>query len=192
MRDIITSDRLILRPFTMADVPAVCALVGNYEVAKMLSRAPHPYSAADAEVWIAGHAQGRAAGTDFPYAITRAEDGVLIGCIGLHKPTRLQDIAPDAMEIGYWLGMPFWGYGYATEAGGALIGAYDQDLGPAPLVSGHFTENPQSGHVLEKLGFHYAGGQTTIFCVARNQEVPDLSMLRPSPNTPNPERSPKL
>jgi [ribosomal protein S5]-alanine N-acetyltransferase len=191
MRDIIKSDRLTLRPFTMADVDQVCGLVGNYEVAKMLSRAPHPYSVQDAQNWISRHDAGRAAGTDFPYAITLTSDGTLIGCIGLHKAVRLDEIAPNALEVGYWIGQPFWGQGYATEAGRALVAAFDEDLGPAPLVSGHFTENPQSGHVLEKLGFHYVGEPTTIFCVARNAEVPDVSMLRPAPNSnPNPERSP--
>jgi [ribosomal protein S5]-alanine N-acetyltransferase len=195
MRDIITSARLTLRPFTLADVPAVCALLGNYDVVKMISRAPHPYSEADGISWISTHAKGRAAGTDYPYAITLGEDGTLIGAIGLHITTRLQDIAPGSFEVGYWLGEPYWGHGYATEAGIALIAAYDEDLGPAPIISGHFTENPQSGHVLEKLGFHYVGEPTTIFCVARQEDVPDRSMLRPAstatsnPN-PIPERSP--
>jgi [ribosomal protein S5]-alanine N-acetyltransferase len=192
MRDIITSDRLTLRPFTLADAPRVCTLVGDFDVSKMLSRAPHPYAMEHATTWLDTHSGIRAAGTDYPYAITTAQDGV-IGAIGLHATTRLADLAGNAFEVGYWIGKPFWGLGYATEAGRALIAAYDADLGPRPLVSGHFTENPQSGHVLEKLGFHYVGEPSTIFCIARNMEVPDVSMLRPAPNqtkTPDPERSP--
>jgi [ribosomal protein S5]-alanine N-acetyltransferase len=192
MRDIITSDRLTLRPLTLADATRVCELVGDFDVSKMLSRAPHPYAMEHAIAWLGTHADVRAAGTDFPYAITTAQDGV-IGAIGLHATTRLADSISDAFELGYWLGKPYWGLGYATEAGRALIAAYDTDLGPRPLVSGHFTENPQSGHVLEKLGFHYAGGPSTIFCVARKMEVPDVSMLRLAPNktkTLYPERSP--
>jgi [ribosomal protein S5]-alanine N-acetyltransferase len=190
MRDIITSNRLTLRPLTLADAARVCELVGNYEVSKMISRAPYPYALEDANQWIGTHAAIRAAGTDFPYAITTLEDGV-IGVIGLHASTRLSDVVTGAFELGYWLGQPYWGLGYATEAGHALIEAYDADLGPKPLVSGHFTENPQSGHVLEKLGFHYVGQPSTIFCVARQEEVPDLSMLRPAlTKTPHSERSP--
>jgi [ribosomal protein S5]-alanine N-acetyltransferase len=180
MRDIINSARLTLRPFTMADVPAMCPLIGDYDVAKMLARAPHPYLPEHGEMWISKHAENRATGTDFPYAITLAEDGTLIGGMGLSSTKRLEEVARGAFEIGYWLGKPFWNMGYATEAGSALIAAFDEDLGPAPLVSGHFTENPQSGHVLEKLGFHYVGEPTTLFCVARNEEVPDRSMLRPA------------
>ena len=192
MRDIITSDRLTLRPLTLADAARVCELVGNYDVSKMISRAPYPYALEDANQWIGTHAALRAAGTDFPYAITTQEDG-LIGVIGLHASARLSDVVTGAFELGYWVGQPYWGLGYATEAGRALIAAFDADLGPTPLVSGHFTENPQSGHVLEKLGFHYVGDPTTIFCVARQMDVPDKSMLRPAPtsnSTQNPERSP--
>jgi [ribosomal protein S5]-alanine N-acetyltransferase len=186
MRDIITSARLTLRPFTMADAARVCALIGDYDVSKMVSRAPYPYDLQDANQWLETHPSMRAEGTDFPYAITSDNDGV-IGAIGLHTTTRLADLAADAFELGYWLGKPYWGLGYATEAGKALLAAFDADLGPKSLVSGHFTENPQSGHVLEKLGFQYVGEPTTIFCVARQADVPDVSMLRLAPNL---ERSP--
>jgi [ribosomal protein S5]-alanine N-acetyltransferase len=189
MRDIITSARLTLRPFTLADAARVCDLIGDFEVSKMVSRAPYPYRLEDAHNWLGTHAEMRAAGTDFPYAITTSDNGV-IGAIGLHATQRLAHLAADAFELGYWLGKAYWGHGYATEAGRALIAAYDIDVGKA-IVSGHFTENPQSGHVLEKLGFHYAGVPSTIYCLARQMEVPDLSMLRPAPNSqPNPERSP--
>jgi [ribosomal protein S5]-alanine N-acetyltransferase len=192
MRDIITSARLTLRPFTLADVPAMCPLIGDFDVAKMLARAPFPYVPADGENWIGTHAQSRAAGTAYPYAITLTDTGAFIGGIGLHQTTGLQDMAPGPFEIGYWVGKPFWGNGYATEAGSALIAAYDEDFGPAPIVSGHFTENPQSGHVLEKLGFHYVGKPNTIFCLARKEEVAHRSLLRPpsTTTTANPERSP--
>jgi [ribosomal protein S5]-alanine N-acetyltransferase len=190
MRDIITTPRLTLRRFTMADAARVCELVGNFEVSKMISRAPFPYGIADATNWLSMHADMWASGNDFPFAITTPNDGI-IGAIGLHATIRLANLAPNALEVGYWLGQPYWGLGYATEAGKGLLAAFDTDLGPNPLVSGHFTENPQSGHVLEKLGFHYAGEASTIFCVARQMEVPDLSMLRPAPttDTTSPERS---
>jgi [ribosomal protein S5]-alanine N-acetyltransferase len=189
MRDIIISARLTLRHYHLADVPAMCPLIGDFDVAKMLARAPYPYAAADGENWIGTHAQSRAAGTAFPYAITLSDTGEFIGGIGFHETTRLDKIARARYEIGYWVGKPFWGNGYATEAGSAMIAAYDEGLGPAPIISGHFTENSQSGHVLEKLGFHYVGELDTIFCLARNQEVPHRSLLRPASN-PNPERSP--
>ena len=181
MRDIIQTPRLTLRPLALADAARVCELVGDYEVSKMLARVPHPYTMDDATAWLSTHPEMWRAGSDYPFAITTAFDGV-IGVIGLHATTRLNDIAPDAIEVGYWLGQPYWGQGYATEAGLGLIAAFDTDMPGKPLVSGHFTENPQSGHVLEKLGFHYVGEVGAIFCVARGVEVPDFSMLRPAHN----------
>jgi [ribosomal protein S5]-alanine N-acetyltransferase len=190
MRDIITSDRLTLRPFTMADAARVCTLIGDFDVSKMLSRVAHPYTLEDAHSWLSMHPANRASGTDFPFAISTQDSGV-IGAIGLHSGRSIVNDVQDAFELGYWLGKPYWGLGYATEAGRALLAAFDSDLGPRPLISRHFTENPQSGHVLKKLGFHYVGGNGIEFCVARQAEVTNRSMLRqPSTQALNPERSP--
>jgi ribosomal-protein-alanine N-acetyltransferase len=189
MRDIIVSDRLTLRQFTLADATRVCALIGDYDVAKMLSSCPHPYTMEDADDWLSKRRARWADGSNFPFAITTKADG-LIGCIGVQVTTSYEEKALGAFQIGYWLGKPYWGLGYATEAGRAVLTAFDADLGPQPLVSGHFTENPRSGHVLEKLGFHYVGQPSPLFCVARGLEVPQRSMLRPAPNSPDdPARS---
>ena len=139
MRDLIQTARLTLRPFTLADAARVCELIGNFEVSKMLSRAPHPYSMDDAISWLSQHAEMWRTGSDFPYAII-TEQNELIGAIGLHATTRLEDIAPSAFEMGYWLGQPFWGQGFATEAGLGLIAAFDADVRGKPLVSGHLME----------------------------------------------------
>jgi RimJ/RimL family protein N-acetyltransferase len=189
MRDIITSARLTLRSYEAEDAARVCELLGNFDVSKMLSRAPHPYTIDSYETFFATLPPKRLAGTDFVFAITTRAQG-LIGAIGLHKSERAAAFGEQLYELGYWIGKPFWGLGYATEAGSAILGALEEDLGPQAVVAGHFTENPQSGHVLEKLGFHYVPGDSTIFCVARQAEVPDRNMVRPASN-PNPERSPR-
>jgi [ribosomal protein S5]-alanine N-acetyltransferase len=189
MRKIITTPRLTLRPYEAADATRVCELLGNFEVAKMLSRAPHPYALEDAQNWIAKQADLWAAGTDFVYAITTQSDG-LIGAMGLHPSQHPEVTSKPNLELGYWFGQPYWGQGYATEAGRAVVEAFDEAFPSYALIAGHFTENPQSGHVLEKLGFHYTGAFGSIFCVARNQEVQDRPMLRlASMTTSNPERS---
>ena len=63
----------------------------------------------------------------------------------------------DAPEIGYWLGVPFWGNGYATEAARALIDHAFGDLGYAVLTAGARVSNPASRRVLEKCGFQWTG-----------------------------------
>ena len=60
-------------------------------------------------------------------------------------------------EIGYWLGVPFWGNGYATEAARALIDHAFGDLGHEVLHAGARVSNPASRRVLEKCGFQWTG-----------------------------------
>ena len=63
----------------------------------------------------------------------------------------------EAPEIGYWLGVPFWGQGYATEAVRAVIDHAFGDLGYDVLVGGARVSNPASRRVLEKCGFQWTG-----------------------------------
>jgi RimJ/RimL family protein N-acetyltransferase len=66
----IRTDRLLLRPFRLADAKRVQQLAGDWDVAKMLARLPHPYPDGEAEAWIATHDQTRAAGSAYPFAVT--------------------------------------------------------------------------------------------------------------------------
>jgi ribosomal-protein-alanine N-acetyltransferase len=63
----------------------------------------------------------------------------------------------DSGELGYWIGKPYWGRGYATEAAAAVL---DFAFGPLALhrvEATHFTRNPASGRVMEKLGMRLEG-----------------------------------
>ena len=80
-----------------------------------------------------------------------AWDGAVLGCCGIGK------LDGEHPEIGYWLGVPFWGKGYATEAARALIDHAFGDLGYEVLVSGARVSNPASRRVLEKCGFEWTG-----------------------------------
>jgi len=77
--------------------------LGDNDVARMLARIPHPYPEADAEAFIA-----REPTEEQVFAIERKDDGVFLGAAGI---TPAEDY-----EFGYWLGKPFWGFGYSTEA----------------------------------------------------------------------------
>ncbi len=134
MADCITTKRLTLRRFRPADAAQVADLVGDYEVARWLVRVPHPYAVADAHSFITTHAP-TAKGI---YAVTLA-DQVIGSC-------SIED------ELGFWLGQPFWGAGYATEAARAVIAQYF-DQSDADLVSGYVIGNDASSNVLQKLGF---------------------------------------
>jgi RimJ/RimL family protein N-acetyltransferase len=175
MRTQIDANRLSLRQFQTADATRVAALVGDWDVCSMLARVPFPYAAADAEAWFATHAAVHAAGEAFTYAIATPNDGV-IGAIGLELNG--EGIADGAFVLGYWLGKPYWGRGYATEAGAAVLAHAEADTGVKRFRSGHFAENPASGKVLEKLDFVYTGEVKPQLCLARGVELESRKMAR--------------
>lgn len=166
MLDTITTQRLHLRPFQESDARRIAFLAGDYDVAKMCGRIPHPYSYPAARAWVEKQAEKRATGADIPFAVTTERDG-LIGACGIN---RLEGEYP-IWEIGYWFGMPYWGLGYASEAAEALMWWAREALGAEVFTAGHFLDNPASGHVLRKLGF-VPTGKGELFGLARQRVSP--------------------
>jgi [ribosomal protein S5]-alanine N-acetyltransferase len=148
----LSTPRLVLRPFALSDAPAVQRLAGAREVAASTLNVPHPYPDGAAEEWIRSHAPKFAEGTLAPFALTLRSDRALVGAMGL-------TIASEHAhaELGYWVGVPFWGQGYATEAARAVIRYGFVDLGLNRVFAHHFTSNPASGRVLAKAGMRYEG-----------------------------------
>jgi RimJ/RimL family protein N-acetyltransferase len=143
----IATGRLVLRPFTDADAGSVQRLAGDRLVAATTSLIPHPYEDGMAEAWIATHEASWEAGLGPTLAVTLAAAGGLVGAIGL--ATGRED---GVGELGYWIGVPWWGRGYATEAARALAGFGFAELGLRIVRARHFAANPASGRVLEKIG----------------------------------------
>ena len=166
MSDPLHPPRLTLRPLDTADLERIVLLANNWEVARMLGRMPFPYTPADAETFLTGIAADPEEGI---FAIVHAEG--LIGTIGLHRS------AARRHELGYWLGAAYWGRGFATEAGRALLGEAFTRWQLPYATAGHFLDNPASGRVLTKLGFRYSGGVGTHPCLARGQDVESRGMI---------------
>lgn len=143
---ILRTQRLILRPFTLADVPAVIALAGDRAVAENTLSIPHPYSEADAQDWISQRSVVYGTGKSINFAIAQSS-GTLCGAVGLDI-----NLNHNFAELGYWVGRPFWGQGYATEAAAALIAFAFNTLGLNRINATYFSDNPASGRVMEKLG----------------------------------------
>lgn len=145
----INTARLTLRRFTAADAANVQRLAGAREVAQGTLLIPHPYPDGAAEAWIAAQREKLEKG-DHSFAIEA--DGQLAGAIGLHIEREHQ-----RAEIGYWIGVPFWGRGYATEAARAVVqfGFETQSLNR--VFAFHFAHNPASGRVLAKIGMRHEG-----------------------------------
>ncbi|MBD2114367.1 MULTISPECIES: GNAT family N-acetyltransferase [Cyanophyceae] len=148
---ILYTSRLVLRPFVLADVAAVVALAGDRAVAENTLSIPHPYSEAEAEEWINQRPTAWAKQKAINYAITLPDD-TLCGSVGL----ALYPVYNMA-ELGYWIGRPYWGQGYATEAGAAVVDFGFSALGLNRVNAVYFGDNLASGRVMEKLGMAKEG-----------------------------------
>ncbi|MEO8926286.1 MAG: GNAT family N-acetyltransferase [Caulobacteraceae bacterium] len=167
-RPTLKTKRLALRGLRPHDAPRMAELVDDYDIARMTTRIPHPFAVEHAEDFIA-RMQGRDPARETVFAIETKAEG-LLGVLGLH-PT------PAGIELGCWLGRPFWGLGYATEAALAALAWAGADWGRRYIVSGHFADNPASGRVLTKVGFLYTGEVVGRFSLARGEEAATRMMV---------------
>jgi RimJ/RimL family protein N-acetyltransferase len=155
--------RLLLRPLAMADAPRLAELGDDFEVARMLTSCPYPYTLADAEALIRrGRDADRA--DEVMFAIELPGEGP-IGTIGFDPDGVL------AREVGYWIGRPYWSRGYVSEALAAslrwVVGAW----GRRCVTARHFVDNPASAAILQRAGFLYTGRTEWRHCVSRGEAV---------------------
>ncbi len=142
---VLETERLTLRAPRLHDAKAVARLVNDRRIAENTVRIPHPYAVDDAEEFIAAC---NARDGEATFVVMHA--GQPIGMCAV------EPCATDA-EIGYWLGVPYWGKGYATEAVRAVIDHAFEALGHPELQAGARVSNPASRRVLEKCGFQWTG-----------------------------------
>lgn len=143
----IRTARLLLRPYADADAPEVQRLAGEPLVADTTLTIPHPYPEGVAEMWIATHEAAWTSGRGAVFAVARLEDDRLVGTVGLTLKPELR-----SAELGYWIGVPFWGHGYATEASRAIVDFGFTILAIDRVHAHHFERNPASGRVMQKIG----------------------------------------
>ncbi len=143
---VLETKRLALRAPRLGDAKTVAALANDRRIAENTARIPHPYKMSDAENFITG---ANKAGGEAVFLIT-LRDGPIVGACGLV----MQEQTP---ELGFWLGVDYWGKGYATEALHAVIDYAFTDLGHEALQAGARVTNPPSRRVLEKCGFQWTG-----------------------------------
>jgi RimJ/RimL family protein N-acetyltransferase len=156
---------LCLRPFRSGDAPEVQRLAGDAEVALMTASIPHPYPDGIAEQWIASHAPAWRERREVHFALENQESGLFLGAIGLV-------LAPErAAELGYWVGRPYWGRGYATEAALAVVAYGFRDLGLEHIQARVLVRNPRSARVLEKTGM---GHERRAEAVCRRDRIDTL------------------
>lgn len=166
---VISTERLRLRRPRKADATRIAEFCNDIDVARMTSRIPHPYALGDAETYLAG-LDDKDPSKDVSFAVEHPEDGL----IGMMSFFANEDGRP---EIGYWLGRPYWGQGYATEAANRALVWAKSDWGRRYVMAGHFADNPASGQVLTKAGFLYTGEVKLMPSAARGQPAQARMMV---------------
>lgn len=147
---VLETNSLIMRPPHREDIEDLAMIGNDRDIAEMTSRMPHPYTKDDAlsfiEAFETGHYEGCI------YAITQTESGQLIGMGAVEKRERF-----GGLEIGYWLGKPYWGQGFATEAASALVDLAFRVTDTDKVFAACRTNNTASRKVLQKQGFQFIG-----------------------------------
>jgi RimJ/RimL family protein N-acetyltransferase len=145
---VLETKRLAMRAPTLVDAKTVAALANDRRIAENSARIPFPFQVSDAESFIAG--ANKTPG-EFAFLIT-LHDETAIGVIALTRAEPSQDL-----ELCLWLGVSYWGKGYATEALQAVIDYAFTELGHDALQAGTRVTNPASRRALEKCGFQWTG-----------------------------------
>ena len=154
---VLITPRLTLRQPALPDAEDIALHLSDWNVTRMLSRVPFPYAVADAERWIASLAGNRDA---LVYSIHRER---LIGMVSIEP-------GEDGPALGYWLGRPWHGRGYMSEAAGALLAHGFATRGFRAVRSSVFVDNAASLAVQAKLGFEVTGAGTQFSC-SRGEDV---------------------
>lgn len=145
---VLVTERLVLRQPHLHDVEDLAHLANDRRVADMLTRMPHPYGEAEAHAFV--KLAGNPHRTEVTYALTIAATGAFIGCASLRP-------AAGGYDLGYWIGRPHWGKGFATEAAHALVDLTFRASNADLLTASCRVANTASQRVIHKCGFQYCG-----------------------------------
>ncbi|MGJ8529945.1 GNAT family N-acetyltransferase [Maritalea sp.] len=140
------TDTLELRPIELADLADLVQLANNKKLADVLARLPHPYTMDDGVEFINEFANGL---TERVWVIC-TPNGPMMGVCGIH----LRD---GQAELGYWLGVEFWGRGIGSNAIGVLMEELDIAAPEDELYARCLKSNLASKAILEKVGFEISG-----------------------------------
>jgi ribosomal-protein-alanine N-acetyltransferase len=143
-----------MRSLSARDLVDLVSLINNWEVARWVSSVPYPYTETDGREWIGRVREDHATGQPRRFAIALKEADRLIGGVGLDGSTGDGSEEP---ALGYWLGQPHWGNGYAREAVAAIIDYGLRTLGMATIRAYTDPTNLASQRVLLSCGLKRVG-----------------------------------
>jgi len=165
-RCVLETERLTLRRPTLADVKTIARLANDRRIAENTRRLPHPYSPDHAVDFVRSMANKRC---ETVFLIE--SEFTPIGMVGIDWREA------DAPQLGYWLGVEYWGQGFATEAARAAIDYFFEEFDAEHLYSGARVANPASRNVLEKCGFQWIGVELHRFEALKSSTPVDCFRL---------------
>lgn len=146
---ILETERLLLRPLTTADAPAVFACAGDERVARYMAFPRHE-TTADTLEWL--QSLDNASDTSYDFGFIEKASGELIGVGGLYWEAEKQQ-----WRLGYYLRHDRWRRGFATEAALKIVQFAKETLHETRIGSCHAVENPRSGQVIRNCGLVFTG-----------------------------------
>ena len=147
---IFETERLILRPWEEEDAASLYKYAKDPKVGPIAGWPVHTSVDNSREII------KDVLSADETYAVCLKKDNVAIGSIGLIPPVQSHtDAAEDEIEVGYWIGVPFWGQGLIPEAVSVLLRHAFLDLGCSAMWCGYYDGNEKSKRCQEKCGFHF-------------------------------------
>ena len=176
---VLSAPLLTLRPFAAADADRVQACLSVKAVSDGTLTIPYPYPGGAAATWIATHAEKWATGRFAVWAIVRNTDALLVGAISLRITATHR-----RAEAGYWIAREAWGHGIATDALRSVLAFGFDALDLHRIEAHHFSENPASGRVMQKVGMHHEGRvRGAVFRAGVPRDLELYGMLRTDPRT---------
>ncbi len=151
-RPTLSTTRLRLRPFQLADEQDVFRICSEKEIAANTRTIPHPYPRALAAHWLKQHPELWLQGKSAIFAICTRSDSRLVGAIGLEINERDQNA-----ELGYYIDKLCWGRGYGTESAAEVLRFGFDELALHRIHAHHMTTNPASGRIMQKIGMQREG-----------------------------------
>jgi [ribosomal protein S5]-alanine N-acetyltransferase len=149
---LLVTPRLALRPLELDDAAHFARLLGGDPAAlRQMAQMPVPCTEAAAQDWIATRLGPGA----HIFGILQRSDNSFVGVVGFGGD-------PAMPEMGYWIGQPYRGKGYATEAIIRVV-EHAATLDVPRIHADTFLDNPASARVLAKAGFVTTGQVQRVF-----------------------------
>lgn len=169
---VIRTARLVLRPLREGDDARIFALFANWNVVRFLSSPPWPYTADDARDFV----QRRMSGGVDPLTAVITRDDALIGMTDVIVKPASAVQRERGYSLGYWIGEPYWGHGYMSEAARAFIAHVFATIPDDTIYSGVFRDNAASLRIQDKLGFA-RDGDAMFFANPQRKEMPHVNTV---------------